>query len=72
MRFMIKDKGGVNADVFIEFLRRLMVGARNNILLTVDRRAAHVAKKTKAFVASLDGQLRLFLSAALFSGPKPP
>src|SRR5215471_12904394 len=29
MRFMIKDKGGVNADVFIEFLRRLMAGAKN-------------------------------------------
>ena len=27
MRFMIKEKGGVNADVFIEFLKRLMVGA---------------------------------------------
>jgi hypothetical protein len=31
MRFMIKEKGGVNADVFIEFLRRLMVGSRNKI-----------------------------------------
>src|SRR3984893_4103616 len=28
MRFMTKEKGGVNAAVFIEFLRRLMVGAR--------------------------------------------
>ena len=26
MRFMIKEKGGVNADVFIEFLKRLMLG----------------------------------------------
>src|SRR6202521_3783630 len=24
MRFMIKDRGGVNADVFIEFLKRLI------------------------------------------------
>ena len=24
MRFMIKEKGGVNAAVFIEFLKRLM------------------------------------------------
>src|SRR5258705_443628 len=60
MRFMIKKKGGVNADVFIEFLRRLMVGAKNKIFLIVDRGPAHVAKKTKAFVASLDGKLRLF------------
>src|SRR5215470_12320258 len=60
MRFMIKDKGGVNADVFIEFLRRLMAGAKNKIFLIVDRGPAHVAKKTKAFVAGLGGRLRLF------------
>jgi transposase len=60
MRFMIKERGGVNADVFIEFLRRLMVGTKNKIFLIVDRGPAHVAKKTKAFVASLGGALRLF------------
>jgi hypothetical protein len=37
MRFMIKEMGGVNADVF----------------------TAHIAKKTKAFVASLGARLRL-------------
>ena len=31
MCFMIKEKGGVNADVFIEFLKRLMVGAAPDI-----------------------------------------
>jgi len=60
MRFMIKEKGGVNAEVFIKFLRRLMVGCKNKIFLIVDRGPAHVAKKTKAFVASLGGRLRLF------------
>ena len=60
MRFMIKEKGGVNADVFIEFLRRLMVGSKNKIFLIVDRGPAHVAKKTKAFVASIGDRLRLF------------
>ena len=60
MRFMVKEKGGVNAEVFIEFLRRLMVGAKNKIFLIVDRGPAHVAKKTKAFVAGLGGKLRLF------------
>lgn len=60
MRFMIKEKGGVNADVFIEFLRRLMVGAKNRIFLIVDRGPAHVAKKTKAFVASVGDRLRVF------------
>jgi transposase len=60
MRFMIKEKGGVNADVFIEFLRRLMVGSKNKIFLIVDRGPAHVAKKTKAFVGSVSDRLRLF------------
>src|ERR1700693_4034773 len=33
MRFMIKDRGGVNADVFIEFLKRLITGAKRAIFL---------------------------------------
>lgn len=61
MRFMIKDKGGVNADVFIEFLKRLVAGAKRPIYLIVDRGPAHIAKKTAAFVESLKGRLRLFL-----------
>jgi transposase len=60
MRFMIKEKGGVNADVFIEFLKRLMVGAKTKIFLIVDRGPAHIAKKTQAFVASMGGRLKLF------------
>lgn len=60
MRFMIKEKGGVNADVFIEFIRRLLIGCKNKIFLIVDRGPAHIAKKTKEFVASLEGRLRLF------------
>ncbi len=60
MRFMIKEKGGVNAAVFIEFLKRLITGAKRAIFLIVDRGPAHVAKKTRAFVESLNGGLRLF------------
>ncbi len=60
MRFMIKDKGGVNAEVFIEFLKRLIAGAKRPIILIVDRGPAHIAKKTRAFVQSLNGKLRLF------------
>lgn len=60
MRFMIKDKGGVNAEVFIEFLKRLITGAKRPLFLIVDRGPAHIAKKTKAFVESLNGKLRLF------------
>lgn len=60
MRFMIKDKGGVNAAVFIEFLKRLLVGAKRPIFLIVDRGPAHTAKKTRAFVEGLNGKLQLF------------
>ena len=37
MRFMIVDKGGVNADVFIEFSKRLIAGATREIFFIVDR-----------------------------------
>jgi transposase len=60
MRFMIKEKGGVNSGVFIEFLQRLLVGARRTIFLIVDRGPAHRSKKTRAFVEALGGKLKLF------------
>ena len=60
MRFMTEEKGGVNAAVFIEFLKRLMIGSRNKSFLIVDPGPAHIAKKAKAFVAGLGGKLRLF------------
>src|SRR5437763_15023975 len=60
MRFMIKEKGCVNAEVFIEFLRRLMIGSKNKIFHIVDRGPGRVAKKTKTVVASLGRRLRLF------------
>ena len=53
MRFMIKQKGGVNAAVFIEFVTRLIAGAKREIFLIVDCGPAHIAKKTRAFVESL-------------------
>ena len=70
MLFMIKEKGGVNADVFIEFLKRLMVGATHPIFLIVDRGPAHRAKKTKAFVETLGGKLRLFFLPPYFTRPQ--
>jgi len=44
----------------IEFLKRLAIGAKRAIFLIVDRGPAHIAKKTRAFVESLNGALRLF------------
>jgi transposase len=60
MRFMIKEKSGVNSAVFIEFLKRLLVGAKRTIFLILDRGPAHRSKKTKAFVVTLGGKLKLF------------
>ena len=60
MRFMIKEKGGVGASVFIEFLKRLLVGAKRPVYLIVDNGSAHRAKITKAFVETLGGKLKLF------------
>ena len=61
MRFMVKEKGSVNSDVFIEFLKRLIVGAKKPIYLIVDGGSAHKSKKTRAFVKSLGGKLILIL-----------
>jgi transposase len=60
MRFMIIEKGTVNADVFIEFLKRLIKGADRKIFLIVDRGSTHRAKKVGSFVETLAGKLRLF------------
>jgi transposase len=60
MRFMVKEKGGVNAGVFIEFLKRLLIGAKHTIFLIVDRGPAHRAQKTRDFVKALGGKLMLF------------
>lgn len=59
MRFMIKERGGVNAAVFIEFLKRLITDAKCAVFLIVDRGSAHIARKTRAFVEGLNGRLRL-------------
>ena len=50
MRFMIIEKGSVNAGVFIEFPRRLIKGAAREILLIADRDPARRATKAGACV----------------------
>lgn len=60
MRVTIKETGGVNADVFIEFLKRLMIGVACTIFLIVDNGPADRAKKTMAVVETLGGKLKLF------------
>lgn len=59
MRFMVIE-GGVNSEVFIEFLKRLIFGAKKKIFLIVDRGPSHTSKKTAAFVESIKNKLELF------------
>jgi transposase len=60
MRFMVRE-GGVNSGVFIEFLKRLVSGAKKKIFLIVDGGSAHKSKVTKAFVESISTKLELFI-----------
>jgi len=58
-RFMTVD-GRMNAQKFIEFLKRLIHDAPRPVFLIVDRHPSHRAKKVLAFVRSTKGRLRLF------------
>jgi transposase len=49
LRFMIYD-GALNAALFLNFLRRLVKGARRKILLIVDNLRVHRAKRVAAWV----------------------
>lgn len=53
-------RGGVNASVFLEFLKNLMYRRRRPVLLIVDGHPSHRAKLVKRYVESLEGKLRLF------------
>ena len=58
-RFMLHD-GSVNAEVFREFLKRLLIGAEKPVVLIVDGHPIHKAKLIKAFVEAQNGMLKLF------------
>lgn len=59
LRFMVHE-GTVNADVFIDFCKRLLRDTDGPVYLVVDGHPAHRAKATTKFVASTDGRLTLF------------
>lgn len=58
-RFMTVE-GRVNAEVFREFLRRLITGMDRKIFLVVDGHPAHKAKLVKRFVQDNADRLELF------------
>jgi len=63
LRFMVVH-GSVNGERFCEFLRRLVHNAPRPIFLIVDGHPTHRAKRTRHFVDSLGGRLRLFFLPA--------
>lgn len=59
MHFMTFE-GGMNSDLFIEFLQRLLHEKEKPIFLITDNHSAHLSKKTREFVESTNGRLKLF------------
>jgi len=59
LRFMV-HQGTVNARVFRDFLKRLLVGAERPVFVIVDSHPAHKAKLVQEFVESTNGMLKLF------------
>jgi transposase len=54
-------EGKMNSETFIEYLRALLDDIPGKIFLIVDGASAHKSRATKAFVASTEGRLTLFL-----------
>jgi transposase len=57
-RFMVHE-GTVTAVVFREFLKRLMLGTKQPIILVVDGHPTHKAKLVKEYVEQQQGKLKL-------------
>ncbi len=52
-------KGGLNGELFVTLLKKMMRGRRKSVHLILDGLPAHKAKVVKAYAASLDGKLTL-------------
>ena len=59
MRFMVSEKT-CTAQVFVDFLKRLIHGREQPIFLIVDGHPVHKSKMVKKFVESVEGKLMLF------------
>jgi len=59
LRFMLTEKG-LTANLFIEFLKRLLKGADGPIFLILDGHAVHRSRKVRTFVESTDGMIELY------------
>lgn len=59
LRFMLTEKG-LSADLFIEFLKRLIEGVDHPVFLILDGHPAHRSVKVRKFVESTEGKLELY------------
>lgn len=59
LRFMVTEHS-VGANLFVEFLKRLLHGHRRKIFLIVDGHPSHRSKQVQKFLQTLSGKLRLF------------
>jgi transposase len=60
LRFMTCE-GGLSAERFIDFLKRLIYAAKTSIFLILDGHPVHTSKRVRQYVASTEGRLRLFI-----------
>ncbi len=67
MRFMIKEKGGVNASVSIEFLKPLIAGTKRTIFLSVDR-APRIARRRLKRSLKPWRKIAVVFPSSLFAG----
>ena len=58
-RFMLHE-GSVNAKVFLDFLKRLMIGATRPVFVILDGHPIHKAAMIKTYVEQSKGMLKLF------------
>ena len=59
LRFMLTEKG-LSANLFIEFLKRLMEGVNHPVFLILDGHPAHRSLKVRKFVESTEGKIELY------------
>ena len=59
LRFMLTKKS-VTAQVFVEFLKRLMQGMKRPVFLIVDGHPVHRSVTVQRYVANTKGRLQLF------------
>ncbi len=63
MRFMTVN-GKMTAELFIEFLKRLLKNQNTPVFLIVDGHPVHRSAKVRDFVEATDGKLKLFILPA--------